>query len=215
MAQLLCRALAEQDCSVQIAPNGLDGLQMAIDFPFDVLVLDVMLPGMDGFEVGRELRRMRVATPILFLTARDALADIVSGLDSGGDDYLTKPFSFLELLARLRALARRRPELAPDTLQVGDLVLNSTTREVLRAGEPIDLTPTEYLLLEFLMKNSRKVIRRQTLIEAGWGFSLSVGNNNLDVFMRHLRMKVDHGRALPLLQTIRGVGYRLRPSERE
>ncbi len=215
MAELLRKALSEQDCSVQIARSGTDGLHMASEFPFDVLVLDVMLPGMDGFELGRELRRLRISTPILFLTARDALADIVSGLDNGGDDYLTKPFSFIELLARLRALARRRPELAPDTLQVGDLVLNPHTREVVRAGVPIILTRIEYLLLEFLMKNSRRVVRRQQLIEAGWGFSLSVGDNNLDVFMRHLRMKIDRGRPIPLLQTIRGVGYRLRAAEGE
>ncbi len=215
MAELLRKALAEQEYSVRVAHTGADGLHMASEFPFDILLLDVMLPGMDGFAVGRELRRLRIPTPILFLTARDTLGDIVAGLDNGGDDYLTKPFSFAELLARLRALARRRPELEPDTLRAGDLVLNPLTREVVRAGTAIELTRIEYLLLEFLMKNTRRVVRRQTLIEAGWGFSFNVGNNNLDVFMRNLRLKIDHGRPIPLLQTIRGVGYRLRPPEGE
>ncbi len=215
MATLLRDALTEQGCSVKLASTGLDGLQLATEFPFDVVILDVMLPGMDGFEVGRELRRLRVSTPILFLTARDTSADIVFGLNSGGDDYLTKPFSFLELLARLHALARRRPEIHSDPLKVGDLSLDPCTREVIRGETPIMLTRTEYLLLEFLMKNARRVVARQTLIDAAWGFSTNVENNTLDVFMRQLRLKVDKGRSNPLLQTVRGIGYRLRSSERE
>jgi DNA-binding response OmpR family regulator len=209
MAGLLRTALSEQGFSVQVAFHGADGLHMATEFPYDVLVLDVMLPGMNGFEIGRELRRKSVSTPILFLTARDKLTDLVFGLESGGDDYLTKPFSFVELTARLKALARRRPEIHSEKLVLDDLVIDTTTREVSRGGELVDLTRKEYVLLEFLMKNKHRVVTRQSLIDAGWGFATNVENNSLDVYMTHLRVKVDGGRSKRLLQTVRGVGYRL------
>jgi DNA-binding response OmpR family regulator len=209
MAELLQRALTEQQCAVRIAHTGNDGFQLAIDFPFDVILLDVMLPGMDGFEVARELRRARVSTPILFLTARDSELDIVRGLEIGGDDYLTKPFSFLELVARLRALSRRRQDVGSQRLEVADLVMDSDTHDVNRAGEPIELSRTEYLLLEFLMKNVDRVVRRQTLVDAVWGFSNTVDNNTLDAFIRLLRKKMDQGHEQKLLHTVRGFGYRL------
>lgn len=209
MAELLRRALHEQSCAVQVAYSGTEGFRCAQEFPFDAIVLDVMLPGMDGFEVARELRRVHVRSPILFLTARDTDVDIARGLDLGGDDYLTKPFSFIELLARLRALARRRPELQPQKVQIADLILNLDTHEVARGGAPVDLSRTEYLLLEFLMRNPNRAIKRQALLEAVWGFGHAVENNTLDVFIRLLRKKIDAGHREKLLQTVRGFGYRL------
>ncbi|MDX6711480.1 MAG: hypothetical protein QOH96_2496 [Blastocatellia bacterium] len=187
---------------------------MATEFPYDVLVLDVMLPGMGGFEIGRELRRMSISTPILYLTARDELSDLVFGLECGGDDYMTKPFSLVELSARLKALARRRPEICSEELVLGDLIINTTRREVFRGGDSIELTRKEYTLLAFLMKNKHRVVTRQSLIDAGWGFNTNVENNSLDVYMNHLRLKIDGSRAKRLLQTVRGVGYRLSSSER-
>ena len=209
MAQLLERALTEQSCAVRLAHTGTEGFQLAAGFPFDVIVLDVMLPEMDGFEVARELRRVKVSSPILFLTARDAEADIVCGLELGGDDYLTKPFSFVELLARIRALARRPTAMGPIKLQVGDLVMDPATHGVHRAGAPIDLSRTEYLLLEFLMKHTDQVVKRQALFDAVWGWSNTVENNTLDAFIRLLRKKVDQGHSQKLLHTVRGFGYML------
>lgn len=209
MADLLQQALTEQLYTVRVAYNGVDGFQLGVDFPFDVIILDVMLPGMDGFDVTRELRRAKVSSPILFLTARDAEMDVVRGLELGGDDYLTKPFSFLELVARLRALVRRRQEAPTQKLQVKDLVLDIVTHEVSRGDVPIELSRTEFLLLEFLMKNSERVVKRHALVEAGWGFSQRVGNNTLDAFVRLLRLKVDRGHPEKLLRTVRGFGYRL------
>jgi DNA-binding response OmpR family regulator len=214
MAGVLRTALSEQGFTVQVAFHGADGLHMATEFPYDVLVLDVMLPGMGGFEIGRELRRMSISTPILYLTARDELSDLVFGLECGGDDYMTKPFSLVELSARLKALARRRPEIYSEELVLGDLVINTTRREVFRGGDSIELTRKEYTLLAFLMKNKHRVVTRQSLIDAGWGFNTNVENNSLDVYMNHLRLKIDGSRAKRLLQTVRGVGYRLSSSER-
>jgi DNA-binding response OmpR family regulator len=209
MADLLDRALTEQFCSVSIAHEGGTALQLASNFPFDVIVLDVMLPGMSGFEVARDLRRMQVLTPIVFLTARDSEADIVCGLELGGDDYLTKPFSFVELLARIRALARRPHLVAPSKLQVADLVMDPATHDVCRGGERIELSPTEYLLLEFLMKNTARVVRRRMLLDAVWGQGKPVDNNTLDAFIRMLRKKMDEGHERKLLHTVRGFGYML------
>jgi DNA-binding response OmpR family regulator len=209
MAELLQCVLTEQSFFVRLAFTGIDGLETAISFPFDVIVLDVMLPGMDGFDVARELRRVQVFSPILFLTARDSEADIVRGLEIGGDDYLTKPFSLVELVARLRALARRRNDLPLQKLLVANLAMDLVGHEVTRAGVPIDLSRTEYLLLEFLMKNAGCLVKRQTMIEAAWGFSQTVGNNTLDAFIRLLRIKIDQGHPEKLLHTVRGFGYRL------
>lgn len=209
MATLLKRALEEQSFAVTLVHNGREGHQLASGFPFDVLVLDVMLPDVDGFEIARELRRAQVSTPILFLTARDAEFDMVLGFELGGDDYLTKPFSFVELLARLRALARRRHVVQSEELQIADLVINVQTHEVTRRGMRIELSRTEYLLLEFLMRNANRVISRQSLLEAVWGFGHIVENNTLDVFIRLLRKKIDSGCTERLLHTVRGFGYRL------
>jgi two-component system response regulator MprA len=209
MAMLLQSALGEQSCAVNIAHSGREGFQLAREFPFDVLVLDVMLPDMDGFEITRELRRAQVSTPILFLTARDAELDIVLGLELGADDYLTKPFSFVELLARLRALARRRHAVQSEELQIADLVINVQTHEVSRRGMRIGLSRTEYLLLEFMMRNANRAVSRQSLLQAVWGFGHAVENNTLDVFIRLLRKKIECGYPERLLHTVRGFGYRM------
>jgi len=209
MADLLKRALQEQECSVQLAHTGPDGLRLAREVPFDVISMDVMLPGMDGFGVAGELRRSGIPTPILFLTARDSEADLVRGLELGGDDYLAKPFSFVELLARLRALARRKSEAPSRKLQVADLVLDSARHEVTRDGRRIDLSPTEYVLLELLMRSPGRVLRRPALVEAVWGSGHAVENNTLDAFIRLLRKKIDHHYPTKLLQTVRGFGYRI------
>ena len=169
-----------------------------------------MLPGIDGYEVARRLRRAHNRTPILMLTARDATEDVIKGLDAGADDYLTKPFSFDELLARVRAVARRGPIVQGVALRAGDLTLDPATRDVSRAGEPLTLTRTEYSLLEFLMRRLGHVVAREALIEGVWGFDREIEDNTLDAFVRLLRQKVD-GRGRPrLIHTVRGVGYCLR-----
>jgi DNA-binding response OmpR family regulator len=214
MAEILGRGLREQRCSVQLAHTGPDGLMLARNSLFDVITLDVMLPGMDGLEVARELRRSGISSPILFLTARDSKIDVVRGLELGGDDYLTKPFSFVELVARLRALARRRLAIPSQRLQIDDLVLDPAALEVTRGGVAINLSRTEFLLLELLMRNVGGVVRRQVLFDAVWGAGHSIENNTLDAFIRLLRRKIEHGHRVKLIQTVRGFGYRMsaRPS---
>ena len=209
MADLLRRALQEQHCVVQLATNGPDALRLGREILFDVISLDVMLPAMDGFAVASELRRAGVLTPILFLTARDSEADLVRGLELGGDDYLAKPFSFVELLARLRALARRKSEAPSRKLQVADLVLDLNRHEVTRAGKRIDLSPTEYALLEMLMRSPGRVLKRSMLVDAVWGRGHLIENNTLDAFVRLLRKKIERECSAKLLQTVRGFGYRL------
>ena len=209
MADLIKRGLEENGHTAAVAYDGIDGLRMAESYAFDAIVLDVMLPGMNGFEVARHLQRNENRAPILMLTARDAKADIVKGLDAGADDYLTKPFSFPELLARLRAVSRRDRAPRPARLQVADLILDPATHDVSRQGRPIPLTKTEYTLLEFMMRNAGRVMSRDAIIDAVWGFDETVENNTLDVFVKLLRSKVDHPHQQKLIQTIRGFGYRL------
>jgi DNA-binding response OmpR family regulator len=210
MAELLQQGLEEEGHSVVLAPNGKDGLAMAESYSFDVIVLDVMLPGMDGFSVAKKLRAARIQTPILMLTARDTAHDVIEGLNFGADDYLVKPFSFDVLLARLRAVSRRGPIPQPVTLRVGDLTLNPASREVTRGGRRIALTRTEFCLLEFLMRRSSRVVTRDSLIEAVWGFDSDVRSNTLDAFIRLLREKVDIPGEPRLIHTVRGVGYCVR-----
>jgi DNA-binding response OmpR family regulator len=175
-----------------------------------LIVLDIMLPGLDGFQVARRLRSEGVSTPILMLTARDATPDIVQGLDLGGDDYLTKPFSFEVLLARIRALLRRGPAPARVQLRIGPLVLDPAAHEVYRGQERIPLTRTEFHLLEFLMRRPGQVVPRDTLIEAVWGYDRDIESNTLDAFIRLLRSKVEGKDGPKLIQTVRGVGYVVR-----
>ncbi len=213
MAQLLRQGLEEEGHSVVVAGNGKDGLAMAESHPFDAIVLDVMLPEMDGFTVARKLRAARNQTPILMLTARDTSHDLIEGLNIGADDYLVKPFSFDVLLARLRAVSRRGAIPQPVPLQVQDLTLNPASREVMRHGRRISLTRTEYSLLELLMRRSGRVVARESLIEAVWGFDSDVRSNTLDAFIRLLRDKVDSAAEAKLIHTVRGVGYCVRGEE--
>jgi two-component system response regulator MprA len=201
--------LEEEGHSVTLAYSGTEGLEIARLFEFDVLVLDIMLPGADGYEVARRLREKGNRTPILILTARDAVQDVIKGLDIGADDYVTKPFSFTEFLARLRAVSRRGPVERPASLRVGDLSLDPASHAVCRNGKKLFLTKREYALLEFLMRNAGRVMSRTAIIEAVWGFGQSVEDNTLEAFIRLLRMKVDKGHKVKRIETIRGFGYRL------
>jgi DNA-binding response OmpR family regulator len=213
MARLLRQGLEEEGYAVVLASDGPEGLQIARSHAFDVIVLDVMLPGMDGLGVTRQLRAEDCRTPILMLTARDTLPDIVRGLDIGADDYLTKPFSFEVLLARLRALVRRGPVSQPVCPGIADLSLNPATRTVSRGGRPVNLTRTEFNLLELLLRRAGTVVPRDTLIDAVWGFGGDVESNTLDAFVRLLRSKIEAPGETKLLHTVRGVGYCLREPE--
>ena len=210
MAGLLREGLEEEQHSVCLAFDGRAGLEMATSTEFDVIVLDLMLPAVDGFEVARRLRRNSNQTPILVLTARDAINDVAKALDLGADDYLTKPFSFVELLARLRALARRGPVHRAPLLKAADLVLDPATRQVSRGGHEIHLSPTEYKLLEFLMRRAGRVVTRNAILDAVWGLGEDVEENTLDAFVRLLRSKIDRGFKPRLVHTIRSVGYSVR-----
>jgi len=209
MAELLERTLCEEGHQVVVAGNGFQGFDIARSSAFDVILLDVTLPGMDGITVARKLREQRNQTPVLMLTARDAAADIVKGLDSGADDYLTKPFSIDVLLARLRAVSRRGSIPQPVCLRLADVVLDPARHRVMRGEEDLSLTPREYKLLELLMRNPGRAISRDTILESVWGFGTEVSENTVEVFMRHLRLKVDTG-DLKLIHTVRGFGYMMR-----
>lgn len=210
MATLLRQGLEEEQHSVRIAGDGLTGLQEATGGDFDVILLDVMLPGIDGFALARRLRAGGNHTPILMLTARDAVTDVAHGLDIGVDDYLTKPFSFVELLARLRAVARRGSAPRPLKLQIEGLELDPLSRRVTRDGSELHLTATEFKLLELLMRRAGRVVTRQAIVDAVWNPLDEVGENTLDVFISMLRNKVDRGAESKLIQTVRGVGYTIR-----
>jgi two-component system, OmpR family, response regulator len=209
MAGLLKRALEEEGYAVDVAGRGEDALWFGTENPYDAIVLDVMLPDLDGFEVSRRLRRAGRWSPVLMLTARDAVADRVAGLDAGADDYLTKPFSFAELLARLRALVRRGAAERPPVLLVGDLSLDPARRTVARDGTAIDLTAREFALLEFLMRHAGEVLTRTQLIEHVWDFAYDGDSNVVDVYIRYLRNKVDRPFGRDSIRTVRGAGYRL------
>jgi two-component system response regulator MprA len=209
MAALLRDGLEREGHLITLAQDGSEGLSLALDYTFQVILLDRMLPGVDGGEVARRLRRMELTTPILMLTARDAVSDVVSGLDCGVDDYLTKPFAFAELYARIRALGRRPPVVAPKVLRFGDLELDLDGHLLRRAERTVNLTRTELRILEQMMLNPEHVHRREALIERVWGYDCEVESNTLDVFIRQLRNKVDEGASFRHIQTVRGVGYRL------
>jgi len=210
MVELLHKGLTEEGHTVECATDGRGGLELAANYDFDVIILDVMMPKMDGYELAKRLRSQKITTPVLMLTAKDSVPDIVYGLDVGADDYLTKPFSFNELLARLRAVKRRARVPQPLLLQVGDLVLDPATREVSRGGMRVSLTRTEYSLLEQLIYRAGTVVRRQSLIESVWGFGRDIEDNTLDVFVRLLRSKIQDDTRSKLIHTVRGVGYMLR-----
>jgi two-component system OmpR family response regulator len=210
MAGLIRRGMREEGLAADVAVQGEDALWMAQANEYDALVLDVMLPGIDGFETCRRLRREGVWTPVLMLTARDAVEDRVAGLDGGADDYLTKPFSFAELLARLRALVRRGPVERAAVLEVGDLRLDPATRRVWRGEEEIALSTKEFALLETFMRRPGEVLSRYRLLEHAWEYDYENRSNVVDVYVRYLRQKIDRPFGLDSIETIRGAGYRLR-----
>ncbi len=209
MADLLERTLQEEGHQVVLARDGRAGFEMARCSPFDVIVLDVTLPAMDGVSVARRLRECRVQTPVLMLTARDAPSDVIRGLDSGADDYLTKPFSIEVLLARLRAVSRRGAIARPACLEIADVKLDPASHRVTRGKTVVNLTPREYKLLELLMRNRGRAISRDTILDSVWGPASEVTENTLEVFLRLLRTKVDF-REPKLIHTIRGFGYMMR-----
>ena len=210
MAALVRRGLIEEGAAVDVARSGEDALWMAASAPYDAVVLDVMLPGIDGFETCRRLRDDGVWTPVLLLTARDSVDDRVAGLDGGADDYLTKPFSFAELSARLRALVRRGQKERPAVLEVGSLRLDPATRQAWRGGEAIDLSSKEFALLEALMRRPGDVLSRLELLEHAWDFGYENRSNVIDVYVRYLREKIDRPFGVKSIETVRGAGYRLR-----
>ncbi len=207
VASFVARGLREEGWTADVAHDGEDGLLKAAVHPYDVIVLDVMLPERSGFEVVRELRSRDIATPVLMLTARDTSDDVVTGLDAGADDYLTKPFAFDELLARLRALLRRGGRERMDRLTYADLDMDLIRHRITRGGDPLDLTPLEFRLLEYFMRNAERVVRRTEVLEKVWDLSFDPMSNVVDVHVRRLRQKLRDGDRPHLIQTVRGVGY--------
>ncbi|WP_433235145.1 response regulator transcription factor [Actinomadura nitritigenes] len=215
-AALLQRGLREEGYAVDVAVDGPDAVWQAVESPYDAIVLDVMLPGLDGFEVCRRLRVQECWAPVLMLTARDAVGDRVHGLDAGADDYLTKPFSFAELLARLRALVRRGAKERPTLLTAGDLRLDPSSRRVWRGETERPLSPKEFALLELFMRHPGDVLTRTTILEHVWDYAYDGASNVVDQYVAYLRRKIDEPGAESHLETVRGAGYRLRalgPSE--
>jgi two-component system OmpR family response regulator len=210
MQSLLQRGLQRAGYAVDTASNGQEAVWAATETDYDAIVLDAMIPAPDGFEVTRRLRAAGRWAPILLLTARDAVADRVAGLDAGADDYLTKPFAFDELFARLRALTRREPMERPAVLVAGDLRLDPATRQVSRRGTPIDLSPKEFALLAELMRHAGVVLSRTHLLEHVWDFAFAGTSNVVDVYIRYLRDKIDRPFGCDSIETVRGAGYRLR-----
>jgi two-component system OmpR family response regulator len=210
MAGLLRRALTEEGHAVDVAPDGPQGLWLATENEYGAIVLDVMLPGMDGFQLCRRLRESGAWAPVLMLTARDGVTDRVRGLDAGADDYLVKPFSLLELAARLRALARRDGRGRPPVLAEGDLRLDPASKQAWRAGTELHLSPKEYSLLEFFLRHPGQVLTRSAIIEAVWDFAYDGGSNVVDQYVNYLRRKIDAPFGRRDLETVRGMGYRLR-----
>ncbi len=204
--------LVHEGYSVDTAYDGQEGQDLAELTPYDLVILDVLLPAKDGFEVCRDLRRRKIHTPILLLTARDSVDDRVQGLDCGADDYLVKPFAMQELLARLRALLRRQQPYQPGRLEMGSLVVDPATHTALRAGQPIELTPKEFALLEFLLHHPNQVVTREMIEQHIWNYDFECESNVIDVYVRRLRRKIDDPFPVKLLATVRGIGYRLTPS---
>ena len=209
LARTLKMSLEEKGHTVVLAFDGLDGLSHAQTDGFDIMVLDIMLPGIDGLEVIRRLRKSKHQLPVLALTARDTVGDIVAALDLGIDDYLTKPFAMAEFMARLRAVARKGPAVRDVRLEVADLVLDSASGQVSRSGVPLSLTRTQFALLEYFMRRAGHILTREAIIERIWSDNPDIEANTLEVFIRSLRTKIDIDRQGSLIKTVRGVGYRM------
>ena len=210
VASFMKQGLEEEGYAVDVASDGAEGLAHALAGVHDLIILDIRLPKMDGLRVLQALRQEKVSTPVLLLTVRATIEDKVLGLDAGADDYLTKPFAFQELVARVRALLRRRPEMAPTVLQVGDLILDPARRTVTRGGDKITLTPREFTLLDYFMRNPGRVLTRTMIAEHVWDYAFDTSTNVIDVYVNYLRKKIDADREPKLLQTVRGVGYVLK-----
>jgi DNA-binding response OmpR family regulator len=207
----LASSLAHEGYSIDSAYDGQEGQDLAEMTSYDLIILDIMLPKKDGLEVCRDLRRRRIHTPILLLTARDTVDDRVQGLDCGADDYLVKPFAVRELLARLRALLRRQQPSKQGRLEMGNLAIDPVTHTVERGGQPLDLTPKEFALLEYLMYHPNQVVTREMIEQHIWNYDFECESNVIDVYVRRLRRKIDDPFRVKLLTTVRGVGYRLQP----
>jgi heavy metal response regulator len=210
LADIIKKGLEEEDYAVDVAYNGEDGLFMAENEPSDLIILDIMLPIVDGMTILKKIRKAGVKTPVLMLTAKDTLTDKVSGLDSGADDYLTKPFHFEELLARIRALFRRNSEVNTSVIEIGDLAINMASHEVKRGGEEILLSAREYTLLELLAINKNKVLSRTYISEHIYDYDFDLDSNVIDVFVNRIRNKIDRGYETKLIHTVRGAGYMLK-----
>lgn len=211
VASMLNKGLAEEGHTVTVAPDGRLGLEMATTNNYQVIILDVMLPGLNGIELCRQLRKNENHTPILMLTALGTTDNLVTGLDAGADDYITKPFKFRELSARLRSLSRRGQTAEPErVLRLADLEMNLTARTVERSGQPLSLTATEYRLLEYLMKNKGRVLSRLDLLENVWGIDFNLGTNVVDVYVNYLRKKVERSQFPKLIHTVIGMGYTMK-----
>jgi DNA-binding response OmpR family regulator len=210
LCAVIKRGLLEEAYAVDLAYDGEEGEYLAEINPYDLIILDIMLPKKDGIEICRELRAKKVNTPVLMLTAKDAVEDRVKGLDTGADDYLVKPFAFNELLARARALLRREGTSKSPVLQVGDLTLNTLTRQVWRGQRPVELTTKEYVILEYFMRHPKVVVTRTMIEEHAWDYDFDSLSNLVDVYIRRLRRKIDNEGEESLIQTVRGAGYRLK-----
>ena len=210
VASFIAKGLTEESYAVDVAYDGEEGVFMALENDYDLIVLDLMLPKLDGMEILRKIRDSGKDVPVLILTAKDSVEDIVAGLEGGSDDYLTKPFAFAELLARIRALLRRSQEQKITTLKAGDLTLNPLTREVKRGDRKIELTSKEYALLEYFMRNVNKVLTRTLISEHVWNYEFDPLTNVVDVYVNYLRKKIDQPSETKLIHTVRGVGYILK-----
>jgi DNA-binding response OmpR family regulator len=210
LASFIKRGLVAERYAVDVAKDGRSGLELAQTYQYDLILLDLMLPGMDGSDVLRRIRKENSSVPVLIVSARDTVPDKVANMETGADDYLTKPFAFAELLVRIKALMRRGPVNRASTIRISDLELDRLSQQVKRAGQRIELTAKEYALLEYLMSNAGRVLSRNMIIEHVWDQSFDGITNIVDVYIRHLRSKVDTGHDSKLLKTVRGVGYSIR-----
>ena len=211
VSALVKRGLTAERYAVDVAADGLEGFELAEAYPYDLIILDLMLPRLTGGEVLQRIRRKNSHVPVLVLTARDSIDDKVKLFELGADDYLTKPFAFAELLVRVKALLRRGPVNRSSTLRIGDLELDRLTQQVRRGGRRVELTAKEYSLLEYLMQNEDRVLSRNMIIEHVWDQSFDGVTNIVDVYVKHLRNKVDDGNPLKMIRTVRGTGYTIRP----
>lgn len=209
ISEFIRQGLTEAGYAVDALADGRDGLDYALSVDYDILIVDIMVPRLNGLQLVEELRGQGIKTPVLLLTARDGVDDRVKGLDVGADDYLVKPFAFPELLARIRALLRRPPLQTDTILRVGDLELDTSRREIRRGGRIIDLSPREFTLLDYLMRHARQVLTRTQIAEHVWNFDFVSDSNVVDVYIGYLRRKIDQGANVPLIQTVRGVGFRI------